>query len=151
MTALLLTKAGADHVAPLFVEIAKAMSESGPLVPVRSVVVRHTQIQLPAPSVAIEGSSYASLMVSVVAPPFSGAGSDQVSPLSLETTYTGKAMAAMLHDLRQRSDMTCLYWNTYNSRKLDVGDERPTDLGNIPDEFERYFTSSSASRSNLAQ
>jgi D-cysteine desulfhydrase len=61
--------------------------------------------------------------------------------LSLETTYTGKAMAAMLHDLRSGSchGEVCLFWNTYNAQALPVTAERPADLGNIPAEFERYF------------
>ncbi len=59
--------------------------------------------------------------------------------LALETTYTGKAIAAMLHDLRQSNDLSCLFWNTYNSSKLEVGNERPAELGNIPREFERYY------------
>ena len=61
--------------------------------------------------------------------------------LSLETTYTGKAMAAMLHDLEtKRCDGdSCLFWNTYNARALPVSAARPADLGNIPAEFERYY------------
>jgi 1-aminocyclopropane-1-carboxylate deaminase/D-cysteine desulfhydrase-like pyridoxal-dependent ACC family enzyme len=61
--------------------------------------------------------------------------------LSLETTYTGKAFAALLHDL-QRPDYDgapYLYWNTYNSAPLPVSAERPSSLGSIPDDFERYF------------
>jgi D-cysteine desulfhydrase len=61
--------------------------------------------------------------------------------LSLETTYTGKAMAAMLHDM-QSGDCDgefCLFWNTYNAQALPVSADRPTDLGNIPTEFERYY------------
>lgn len=61
--------------------------------------------------------------------------------LSLETTYTGKAFAALLDDL-QRPDYDgapYLFWNTYNSAPLPVGIERPASLGNIPDDFERYF------------
>lgn len=61
--------------------------------------------------------------------------------LSLETTYTGKAMAALLHDLRLPSydGGTYLFWNTYNSRALPVGDERPSSRDNIPREFMSYF------------
>ncbi len=59
--------------------------------------------------------------------------------LLLETTYTGKAMAAMLHDLRTGGEEPCLFWNTYNSRPLDVGTERPRSLANIPAEFSRYY------------
>jgi D-cysteine desulfhydrase len=61
--------------------------------------------------------------------------------LDLETTYTGKAMAAMLHDL-QSADYdgeTFLFWNTHNSRALPVDAERPATLDNIPEEFMRYY------------
>lgn len=61
--------------------------------------------------------------------------------LSLETTYTGKAMAAMLRDLRAADcdGERFLFWNTYNAQPLPVNEETPTALGNIPDEFARYF------------
>lgn len=61
--------------------------------------------------------------------------------LSLETTYTGKAMAAMLHDLHTRDydGGHYLFWNTYNAQPLPVGAERPAELRNIPVEFERYY------------
>ena len=59
--------------------------------------------------------------------------------LSLETTYTGKAMAAMLHDLREGQEGPCLFWNTYNLRDLGVGGERPPSLDNIPASFARYY------------
>jgi D-cysteine desulfhydrase len=61
--------------------------------------------------------------------------------LSLETTYTGKAMAAMLSDL-QANDSDggyCLFWNTCNARPLPVDTGKPAELGNIPAEFERYY------------
>jgi D-cysteine desulfhydrase len=60
--------------------------------------------------------------------------------LTLDTTYTGKAMAALLHDLGSNSAGTSsLFWNTYNSRPLPVSDiNRPFPPG-LPDEFERYF------------
>ena len=65
--------------------------------------------------------------------------------LSLETTYTGKAFAAMLYDLQQPEydSAPYLFWNTYSSAQLPVGAERPATLGNIPEEFERYFESRS--------
>lgn len=61
--------------------------------------------------------------------------------LSLETTYTGKAMAAMLHDIvaSDYDDARCLFWNTYNARPLPVSAAKPARLGNIPADFERYF------------
>ena len=66
---------------------------------------------------------------------------DQLA-LSLETTYTGKAFAALLHDLQQPDydGSPYLFWNTYNSAPLPVGSERPSSLGNIPEDFERYFS-----------
>lgn len=63
--------------------------------------------------------------------------------LSLETTYTGKAMAALLHDLQdpEFQGSRCLFWNTYNGRPLPVSAANPAQLGNIPAEFARYFES----------
>lgn len=61
--------------------------------------------------------------------------------LALETTYTGKAMAAMLHDLDQaaHAHQSVLFWNTYNSRPLAASSERPKDVSQLPEEFLRYF------------
>jgi D-cysteine desulfhydrase len=61
--------------------------------------------------------------------------------LALETTYTGKAMAAMLHDLGQAAyaRQSVLFWNTYNSRPLPASSERPGDVSGLPEEFLRYF------------
>ncbi len=61
--------------------------------------------------------------------------------LALETTYTGKAMAALLHDLEQpeHRGQSMLFWNTYNSRPLRVTDDRPADTTPLPQEFLRYF------------
>ena len=61
--------------------------------------------------------------------------------LSLETTYTGKAMAAMLHDIETTDydGARCLFWNTYNARPVPVNPEKPARLGSIPVDFERYF------------
>lgn len=61
--------------------------------------------------------------------------------LTLDTTYTGKALAALLHDL-QASDYSqelYLFWNTCNAVPLPVSADKPADLGNIPPEFERYY------------
>ena len=61
--------------------------------------------------------------------------------LALESTYTGKAMAAMLQDL-QASDYEgepYLFWNTYNASTLRVDGRRPDSLDNIPAEFARYY------------
>lgn len=61
--------------------------------------------------------------------------------LALETTYTGKALAAMLHDLqtREHDDGLFLFWNTCNAAQLPVTDARPDSPGNIPKQFERYY------------
>lgn len=61
--------------------------------------------------------------------------------LDLETTYTGKALAAMLHDLQlpDYDGETYLFWNTHNSRELPVGARQPATLENIPEEFLRYY------------
>lgn len=61
--------------------------------------------------------------------------------LTLETTYTGKAMAAMLHDLQlpAYNGEQYLFWNTHNSRKLPVTADKPDSLDNIPEEFLRYY------------
>ena len=61
--------------------------------------------------------------------------------LALETTYTGKAMAALLHDLAAENyaEEHYLFWNTYNSQPLPVTTERPRSAGNIPAAFMSYF------------
>lgn len=61
--------------------------------------------------------------------------------LNLETTYTGKAMAALLHDLQQPEYQgeTYLFWNTHNSSTLPVGGDQPDTLDNIPEDFLRYY------------
>jgi 1-aminocyclopropane-1-carboxylate deaminase/D-cysteine desulfhydrase-like pyridoxal-dependent ACC family enzyme len=60
--------------------------------------------------------------------------------ITLDATYTGKAMAALLHDLgTQTLGGSVLFWNTYNSRPLPVSGERPIDTGNLPDAFLCYF------------
>jgi D-cysteine desulfhydrase len=61
--------------------------------------------------------------------------------LTLETTYTGKAMAALLHDVEQRefAERSMMFWNTFSSRPLPVGNERPDDISQLPDEFLRYY------------
>lgn len=59
--------------------------------------------------------------------------------LRLEPTYTGKAMAALLHDLRRNghADESLLFWNTYSSCPLPATDE--VNLDRLPPEFLRYF------------
>jgi D-cysteine desulfhydrase len=60
--------------------------------------------------------------------------------LTLDTTYTGKAMAALLHDLRSnRADTTSLFWNTYNSRPLPISEVSGPLPQGLPEQFQRYF------------
>jgi D-cysteine desulfhydrase len=61
--------------------------------------------------------------------------------LSLEPTYTGKAMAAMLHDMArpELAGESMLFWNTYNSNPLPEPDEAAVDMDRLPAEFLRYF------------
>jgi 1-aminocyclopropane-1-carboxylate deaminase/D-cysteine desulfhydrase-like pyridoxal-dependent ACC family enzyme len=61
--------------------------------------------------------------------------------LELETTYTGKAMAALLHDARQAShrDASLMFWNTYNSNPLPEIQASTIDRELLPAEFLRYF------------
>ncbi|MEO1201983.1 MAG: pyridoxal-phosphate dependent enzyme [Pseudomonadota bacterium] len=59
--------------------------------------------------------------------------------LTLDTTYSGKTMAALLADLPGSSGEPVLFWNTYNSRPLDVDDTMPIDVSKTPEEFSRYF------------
>ena len=59
--------------------------------------------------------------------------------LGLESTYTGKAMRALLQDLAAGYGEPVLFWNTYNSRPLNVDDQLEPDFDILPREFARYF------------
>ncbi len=59
--------------------------------------------------------------------------------LTLESTYSGKAMAALLADLHNGLSENVLFWNTCNSRPLDVDESQAPDFNVIPREFARYF------------
>lgn len=61
--------------------------------------------------------------------------------ITLESTYTGKTMAALLAAMRESGagDLNFLYWHTYNSVPLDVPTDRPLDEEALPAEFLRYF------------
>jgi D-cysteine desulfhydrase len=67
-------------------------------------------------------------------------GKDQLD-IKLETTYSGKAMAALLNDLDDAgfADKKFLYWNTYSSAELPVPGDKPLDRAALPAEFIRYF------------
>jgi D-cysteine desulfhydrase len=60
--------------------------------------------------------------------------------LTLDTTYTGKAMAALMHDL-ESSDASAsnLFWNTYNSQALPALRKGDSPIRNLPEGFERYY------------
>jgi 1-aminocyclopropane-1-carboxylate deaminase/D-cysteine desulfhydrase-like pyridoxal-dependent ACC family enzyme len=60
--------------------------------------------------------------------------------LELEPTYTGKAMAALLHDAgrKRQRDASLMFWNTYNSSPLPEI-QSAADIGRLPAEFLRYF------------
>ena len=61
--------------------------------------------------------------------------------IKLDTTYTGKAMAALLSDFDnpELTDKKFLFWNTYSSAELPVPDGEPLDKTALPPEFMRYF------------
>lgn len=60
--------------------------------------------------------------------------------LELETTYTGKAMAAVLRDLQTDPGGAgnVLFWNTFNSAELPRPAADPFDRSALPAEFLRY-------------
>lgn len=61
--------------------------------------------------------------------------------LCLETTYTGKAMAALIAD-SDRSKIgsrPIMFWNTYNGRPLQSTADQPGEGAGLPSEFRRYF------------
>ena len=61
--------------------------------------------------------------------------------VTLETTYTGKALAALIHDARsgKLSGQSVVFWNTYNARPYPpaVNDETGSSL---PDWAQRYLS-----------
>lgn len=61
--------------------------------------------------------------------------------ITLDSTYTAKAMAALVHDLQQPEcqDLTMAFWNTYSGKSLPVTADRPGDATQLPQEFMRYF------------
>jgi len=77
---------------------------------------------------------------------FSPEGMDAVNRLeetegvSLEGTYTGKAMAALIHHLKSGKSKkdVILFWNTYNA--IDFSDTiKNIDYRQLPDPFHAYF------------
>jgi len=60
--------------------------------------------------------------------------------MNLETTYTGKALAALLHDLESGdAGASSLFWNTYNSQALSSKTHSQPSRRNLPEQFERYL------------
>ena len=60
--------------------------------------------------------------------------------LTLDTTYTGKAMAALLHDLEEtNADHFSLFWNTYNSKPLTLSEDLSDSRLELPEQFQRYY------------
>ncbi len=59
--------------------------------------------------------------------------------MSLESTYTGKAMAALLHDVSTGFDEPVLFWNTFSSRELKIDENLEPNYEHLPAEFARYF------------
>jgi len=61
----------------------------------------------------------------------------------LDTTYTGKTMAAMLDFLEKEENKskTVLFWNTYNSNDLDKYlKETKFEYKKLPQKFHKYYT-----------
>ena len=60
--------------------------------------------------------------------------------LTLETTYSGKALSALLADARagRLARRNVLFWNTYSSAPMPVPDDRPIRAG-LPEPLARYF------------
>lgn len=59
--------------------------------------------------------------------------------LGLESTYTGKAFAAMLADISAGRCTRPLFWNTYNAVPFAVDEALPLAGSVLPPEFLRYF------------
>ena len=61
--------------------------------------------------------------------------------LTLETTYTGKALAALMADMTATGNesMKVLFWHTYAGKPGGVATDRPLDATRLPAEFLRYF------------
>ncbi|NVM16108.1 MAG: pyridoxal-phosphate dependent enzyme [Candidatus Lokiarchaeota archaeon] len=65
------------------------------------------------------------------------------SDFKLETTYTGKTMAAMLDFLGKEENKSkkVLFWNTYNSNNLDKYlKETKFEFQKLPKKFHKYYT-----------
>lgn len=63
--------------------------------------------------------------------------------LTLETTYTAKASAALFADTASRAagDAPLMFWNTYNARPLPTHESLTLEDTGLPADFARYFDS----------
>jgi D-cysteine desulfhydrase len=64
----------------------------------------------------------------------------QTERIKLDGTYTGKALAALIHDVEKHDvkNEVLLFWNTYNSR--DLSDYiTAVDYRLLPRSFHHYF------------
>lgn len=60
--------------------------------------------------------------------------------LRLETTYTGKALAALLHDLHEsKATSRYLFWNTYDGQILPTCSDTHLQTDRLPKAFARYY------------
>jgi D-cysteine desulfhydrase len=59
--------------------------------------------------------------------------------LALDSTYSGKALAALLSDLAAGRAGRPLFWNTANAVPLSVPQDSLPDFARLPAEFARYF------------
>ncbi len=61
--------------------------------------------------------------------------------LRLDETYTAKAMAALIADLKDPAtrDLVLGFWQSWHARPLPVAGDRPLDRHKLPGEFLRYF------------
>ena len=68
--------------------------------------------------------------------------------LSLETTYTAKALAALIEDSRQGrlKNQTVVFWNTFNSRPWST-DPDPDRWRELPTRLQEYFSDPAGSPS----
>jgi D-cysteine desulfhydrase len=62
--------------------------------------------------------------------------------IRLESTYTGKAMAALLADTKEPESegLNFLFWNTYYAMPVTVPTDHALDERALPEEFLRYFS-----------
>jgi D-cysteine desulfhydrase len=64
----------------------------------------------------------------------------QTEGIKLDGTYTGKALAALIHDVENQEvkNEVLLFWNTYNARDLSEY-TAAVDYHHLPRAFHPYF------------